>query len=137
MLKDFTFWETLKVGGPVMVLLVLCSIVSVAIILEHLKQGDDKKALRACKEAAMPFASVVGAGLEAFPLDEKEIVEAMERETIIEINNFVKQCFCPLFYFLKTVLISLSIFPFFQFPLPAFVYIFRLLNTVFKRSHGL
>jgi len=109
MFKDFSIWEAVKIGGPVMYALIICSVVSVAIILERIVyfyrrscvpriafmrsireqfgKGDVKNALMVCKDVLTPFAHVVGIGLNSSHLDEKEITDAMEREIIIEIYN--------------------------------------------------
>ena len=109
MFKNFTLWQAIKIGGPVMYLLVFCSILSIAVIFERLfhywrrslvsraafmrsikedmDKGGVKKALTVCKNVSTPFAFVVAAGLNASHLDEKEISDAMEREIIIEVSE--------------------------------------------------
>ena len=109
MFQNFNLWQAIKIGGPITYLLIVCSIISVAVILERfycyyvrshisrtrfmkhireqLEYADIKKVLTTCHNAKTPFAAVVAAGLNAIHLDEKEITEAMERETLIQANS--------------------------------------------------
>src|SRR3989338_4296802 len=109
MIQNFNIWEAIKIGGPITYLLILCSIVSVAVILERLfyysmrsrisrvnfmkvireqlEKGDMKKALMICHSAKTPFAAVVTVGLNSSHLDEKEISDALEREITIQAND--------------------------------------------------
>lgn len=102
----FTFWQAIQIGGPVMYLLILCSIISIGVMLERflyyrkrsrvsravfiesikleLSKNDTKKALSICQETSTPFAAVVAAGLHASHLDENDINETCEREIIIQ-----------------------------------------------------
>lgn len=102
----FTFWQAIQIGGPVMYLLILCSIISIGVMLERflyyrkrsrvsrvvfiesikreLSKGDIKKASSICQETSAPFAAVAAAGLNASHLDEKDINDACEREIIIQ-----------------------------------------------------
>lgn len=113
MLENFSLWEAVKIGGPVMYFLMLCSIVSIAVILERffyyhrrslisraafmqtireqLSKGEIKKALMICKETATPFSSVVAVALNSPDLDEKEISDALERQIIIEANDLERR----------------------------------------------
>lgn len=99
-------WYLIKVGGVTMIVLLILSVVSVAIILERyifyrskaklkrknfmlrirqeLKNGGVKQALGICKNADAPFVQVVQAGLSFFDCSEKEISNNMERQVIIE-----------------------------------------------------
>jgi len=99
-------WHLIKIGGVTMVVLLILSVVSVAIILERyifyyfkaklkrkdfmlkirqvLKTGGVKAALEICKGADAPFVGVVHAGLSFFDCSEKEISNNMERQIIIE-----------------------------------------------------
>ena len=89
-----------------MVILLVLSVVSVAIILERyifyrrktrlkrsdfmpkirhaLKKSSVKSAAEICKNADAPFVRVVEAGLSFFDCSEKEISNNMERQVIIE-----------------------------------------------------
>lgn len=99
-------------GGITMYVLILCSVLSIAIIIERLiyyhrhsrvrredfmtdiKTQLDRDNMRhatsmcigMCKDAATPFASVVCAGLTAYGRGEKEISSNMERSIVIETN---------------------------------------------------
>jgi biopolymer transport protein ExbB len=112
MLKDLTLWQAIKIGGPVMYLLFLCSIVSIAIILERayfyfrrsrrvrsdfmktvrdqFERGNLDKAVSLCKDAFTPYSAVVAAGLGSWRLGLKEAAEAMEREIVIETSDLEK-----------------------------------------------
>lgn len=99
-------WQLIKVGGFTMVVLLVSSIVSIAIILERLiyyrnrsrlkresfmlkirkelKRAGVNQALEICEKSNTPFAQVTGAGLKFFDFHEKEISNNMERQIIIE-----------------------------------------------------
>ncbi len=98
----------LKSGGITIVVLVACSILSVAIILERLiyywrqsrvrrvdfmaqvralvKKGEVNRALEISKNTNAPFSRVVYAGLILQSGDEELISNVMQRQTTIEIN---------------------------------------------------
>lgn len=102
-------WYLIKIGGITMVVLLIMSVISVAIILERfifyrrkarlkrkdfmsgirqeLKKNDLKRALGLCQESNAPFAQVAYAGLSFFDCSEKEISNNMERQIIIETVN--------------------------------------------------
>ncbi|MDP2044556.1 MAG: MotA/TolQ/ExbB proton channel family protein [Candidatus Omnitrophota bacterium] len=99
-------WHLIKTGGVTMVVLLVLSIVSVAIILERfifyrnkarlkrkdfmlkirqeLKKRDLNRAMKICENSDAPFAKVAHAGLSFFDCSEKEISNNMERQIIIE-----------------------------------------------------
>ena len=99
-------WYLIKVGGVTMIVLLILSVVSVAIILERyifyrskaklkrknfmlrirqeLKKGGVSTAMEICKNSNAPFSQVVYAGLSFFDCGEKEISNNMERQIIIE-----------------------------------------------------
>jgi biopolymer transport protein ExbB len=101
-----SLWMVIHQGGFVMYILVLCSMISIAVILERviyykrrsqikraefmkqikkeLEKNYTKKALELCKEMDTPFSCVVHAGLTLHGHSERIISEAMERETVIE-----------------------------------------------------
>ncbi len=96
----------IKIGGVTMVILLVMSVVSFAIILERiifyrsksklkrkdfmlrvrqeLKKGGVNPAMKICKDSVAPFSHVVYAGLSFFDCSEKEISNNMERQVIIE-----------------------------------------------------
>ena len=100
-----TMWEILQTGGFTMYILLFCSLLSIAILLERilyyrklsksnraefmtrikraLKTGDVERAMEICKETDAPFSQVVSSGLELRGRPEKEISNAMEREITI------------------------------------------------------
>ncbi|MBU0548367.1 MAG: MotA/TolQ/ExbB proton channel family protein [Candidatus Omnitrophica bacterium] len=99
-------WHLIKIGGVTMVILLVMSVVSVAIILERvifyriksrlkrkdfmlrirqeIKKGGINPAMKICKDSDAPFSQVVYAGLNFFDCSEKEISNNMERQVIIE-----------------------------------------------------
>ena len=114
MFKDLNLLSAIKIGGPVMYLLVACSILSVAIIFERaycyyrrslvtresfmrrIREelaggGDFEKALTICRIVKSPFSSVVAAGLNVGAMDEKDVMDAMERATIVETIHLEKR----------------------------------------------
>jgi len=99
-------WHLIKIGGVTMVVLLVLSIISIAIILERfifyrkkarlkrkdfmltirqeLKKKDLNLAMKICEDSNAPFAQVTHAGLSFFDCGEKEISNNMERQIIIE-----------------------------------------------------
>lgn len=99
-------WHLIKIGGVTMVVLLVLSIISVAIILERfifyrkkarlkrndfmlkirqeIKKGSLNSAIEVCKSSNSPFAQVTYAGLSFFGSSEKEASNNMERQIIIE-----------------------------------------------------
>ncbi len=104
-----TIWEILQTGGFTMYILLFCSLLSIAILLERiiyyrklsktkraefmtrikraLKIGNVEKAMEICKDTDAPFSQVVFSGLELRGRPEKEISNAMEREITIETTK--------------------------------------------------
>ncbi|MGE5309005.1 MAG: MotA/TolQ/ExbB proton channel family protein [Deltaproteobacteria bacterium] len=99
-------WNVLKAGGVTIYVLLLCSLLSLTVIVERVlyyrkrsrvrradfmgqirsefaKHGADK-AKAVCHLTQAPFASVVLAGLDAKGAPDKEISDCMERQMIIE-----------------------------------------------------
>ncbi|MCX5706811.1 MAG: MotA/TolQ/ExbB proton channel family protein [Candidatus Omnitrophica bacterium] len=105
-------WQLLNIGGITMYILLACSVLSVAIILERcvyyrsrsrvkrkdfmlnvakeLERGEIKKALEVSKSANTPFAAVVYAGVSFHSHGEKEISNNMERQIVIETTTLEK-----------------------------------------------
>jgi biopolymer transport protein ExbB/TolQ len=101
-----TIWEILQTGGFTMYILLFCSLVSVAILLERilyyrklsktkrsefmerirkaLSGGNLERAMDICRDTRAPFSSVVHSGLEVRDHHGKEISGAMEREITVE-----------------------------------------------------
>ncbi len=104
-----TFLEVIQIGGFTMYILLFCSFLSIAILLERiiyyrkrsktnrtefmariaraLNGGSTEKAMGLCKETLAPFSNVVYSGLELSGHQEKEISNAMEREITIEVTK--------------------------------------------------
>lgn len=106
MFKGKTLWAIIHSGGFAMYILVLCSIVSLTVIIERLlfyrkqsrlkrtvfmadvrkalEKGLIARALEIIDKADAPFARVAHAGIVLHDKDAKIISEAMEREITIE-----------------------------------------------------
>jgi biopolymer transport protein ExbB len=105
-------WQLIRVGGFTMYVLLSCSVISLAIIVERymyfrrrsrikrtdfmqmvkreVSSGDIKQALAICRKHDIPSANVVHAGLTFYGHDEKEISNNMEREILIETMTLEK-----------------------------------------------
>lgn len=112
MFQDKNIFEIIHAGGFTMYVLVLCSIVSIAVIIERLwyfkrrssvsrldliehirKESKGSKPIAAidfCRNTDTPSAKVALAGLNLFGHDEKVIANAMEREITIETLKLEK-----------------------------------------------
>ncbi len=104
-----TFWQLFRAGGFTMYLLMACSVVSLAIIVERIvyyrsrftmnrlefmkqisqaiEKGNIHHAIELCRKTKASFASVVLAGLSLHGHNEVVITNAMEREVIIETGK--------------------------------------------------
>ncbi len=105
--------QLIKSGGFTMLVLLACSVISIAIIVQRclyyhsrsrikrkdfmdmikkeFEKGGAKQALEICKLHDTPFSSVVHAGLTFAGHNEKEISNNMEREIVVEtttLENF-------------------------------------------------
>ena len=100
--------QLIMAGGFTLVILAMCSIISIAVILERcfyymsisgvkrkdlmqrigngLKNNNIEEAVNECKKTNTPFSKVACAGLSFYGHDEKEISNNMERAIIIETN---------------------------------------------------
>ncbi len=109
MFEGKTALEIFQIGGFTMYILLFCSFVSIAILLERifyyrrlsrmkrrefmlkikrvLKNGDIERAIEISKDTYAPFANVVHSGLELHERGGKEISNAMEREITIETTK--------------------------------------------------
>lgn len=110
-------FQLISNGGVTMYVLILCSVVSIAIIIERVLYYHRRSRVRRedfmvdiknqmdrdnprhamsmsigmCKDAGTPFANVVCAGLTAYGRGDKEIASNMERSIVIEtgiLNRF-------------------------------------------------
>lgn len=106
MFKGVPILEIIKAGGLAMYILLLCSVVSCAVIVERftyyrkrsrikreqfmgkirkeLAKGDIAKSQLLAKETDTPFAKVAQSGLILAGHSEKAVSEAMEREVVIQ-----------------------------------------------------
>ena len=106
MFKGKTIFQIIQLGGVTMYILILCSVISLAVIFERfiyfrrqsrvkrvklmdevrreLTRGHAAKAMQACTDIDAPFARVAQAGIHLAGHHEKAISEAMEREIVIE-----------------------------------------------------
>ena len=106
-------FQLIKAGGITMYPLIICSILSMAIIIERviyyyrlsrirredfmmdiknqLKRDNLRHAVSMCmgmcKDVSAPFANVIWAGLNAFGREEKEVLNSMERSITIETGK--------------------------------------------------
>jgi biopolymer transport protein ExbB len=103
-----TLYQLIMAGGFTIVILVGCSILSLAVIIERyiyfmkrsrakradfmvhirreLKKGNVEHAIKICKSIDSPVSNVVNAGLSFADHAEKEISNNMERAIVIETN---------------------------------------------------
>jgi biopolymer transport protein ExbB len=104
-----TLLQILSMGGFTMWVLLLCSVLSLGVIIdrlasfwkkarvrrspfmdrirEELKKKDFERAIELCHEAEAPFAKVVCAGLEKAGRSEKLLAGVMERQITIEVGK--------------------------------------------------
>ncbi len=103
-----TILQLITAGGVTIIILVFCSILSIAVIMEkwlyyfkrsrvkradfmknirnELKKGNIEDALKICKRSNTPFSEVVYAGINFAGHSEKEISNNMERAIVVETN---------------------------------------------------
>jgi biopolymer transport protein ExbB len=106
MFEGKSILEIFRLGGFTMYILLLCSVVSIAVILERVQsyyvksklkrsqfmpkvlaeigKGSVDGAIRLCEKESAPFCSVVKMGLKKYGHDEKAISGAMEREIMLQ-----------------------------------------------------
>ncbi len=104
-----TFLEIVQIGGFTMYVLLFCSFLSIAILIERIlyyrkrsktnraefmarvaravNSGGVEKAMELCRNTPAPFSNVVYSGLELSGRQEKEISNAMEREITMEVSK--------------------------------------------------
>ncbi|HPM42548.1 MAG TPA: MotA/TolQ/ExbB proton channel family protein [Candidatus Omnitrophota bacterium] len=107
-----TLLELISTGGFTMVILALCSLISLGIIIERYRyyhkrskakrqdfmsnvkremdRGELNHALRVCETTDTPFAKVAHAGLSLHGHPEREISNNMDRAAIVE-NNLLER----------------------------------------------
>ena len=104
-----TLLQVLAMGGFTMYLLLLCSVLSLAVIIDRLtsfwrksrvqrdafmdrikdelRKKDMERAIEICRDLEAPFAMVVRAGLEKAGRTEKQISGVMERQIAMEVGK--------------------------------------------------
>jgi len=109
MFEGKTFLDILGLGGPTMVILILCSLLSITIFLERMfyyrkqsrisrydfmtglgaaiREKNVEKARGIAKETQTPCARVVEAGLKEYGRSEKAVTGAMERIIVDETRK--------------------------------------------------
>lgn len=107
MFEGKSIFDIINMGGATMYVLILCSVVSLTIILERifhfreksklsqisfmmavreaLAAKDAKQAIALCETERVPIANVARAGLTAEG-DEKAVMNAMNRQIAVEVN---------------------------------------------------
>ncbi len=110
-LYKMSLWQAFLAGGPLMWPILLCSIFSLAIIIEkflHLhkikidtqeflntildkmKRHQVKEALEACDKTASPISRILKAGILKYDRPRPQIVEAIEDASLYEIPGIEK-----------------------------------------------
>ncbi|MGD0727722.1 MAG: hypothetical protein ABSB63_19390, partial [Spirochaetia bacterium] len=104
-----TLLQVLSMGGFTMYILLLCSVLSLGVIIdrlasywrksrvqraafmdrirEELKKKDLERAIEICRDLEAPFAKVALAGLEKAGRTEKLITGVMERQITMEVGK--------------------------------------------------
>jgi biopolymer transport protein ExbB len=111
MFEGKTLWQVFNMGGFTMYILLLCSVVSIAVILNRLinyyfksvdrnkfmarvrseiEKKDFDRAMKICQSSAAPVSAVVLAGIRKNGHDEKTIISAMDREIMQETVKLEK-----------------------------------------------
>lgn len=112
MFQGMSIIQILMLGGFTMLILIICSILSIGVILERvfyfwknsrikrahfmeslkllLVKNDVQAALASCDEAKTPFARVVKTGLSNLGKTKEKVQNAMERQTNLEIKELEK-----------------------------------------------
>jgi biopolymer transport protein ExbB len=104
-----TLFEVLSMGGFTMYVLLLCSVLSLGVIIDRLatywrksrvqraqfmdrikdelRKKDLERAIELCRESDAPFAKVALAGLEKAGRTEKLVAGVMERQITVEVGK--------------------------------------------------
>lgn len=111
-INEISPWQLFLLGGPIMWVILLCSIFAVAIVIERffyyssiqinisllketifeaLKRKNHQEALLVCEGTRSPIARVLKAGLLKYGSSKEEIVEAMNESAQIEIPRLEKR----------------------------------------------
>lgn len=112
MLEGKSFFQIMQMGGFTLLVLFLCSVVSVAIILERviafrnnsrvkradfmaklrelLKNRNTEAAIMLCDNTHAPYARVVKSGIQSGSFDPVKIMNSMDRQISVEVNELEK-----------------------------------------------
>lgn len=112
MLEGKNIFQIFQMGGYTLLVLFLCSVLSVAVILERvitfrnnsktrrdefmarlrelMKNRNTEAALMLCENTKTPFARVVRTGLQTNSYDPVKIMNAMDRQISSEVNSLEK-----------------------------------------------
>jgi biopolymer transport protein ExbB len=103
---EMNVWSLIKLGGPVMIPILLCSVFALGIVIEklmyfayiktnvlnlkrrvfdHLKNNRIKEAIDVCNVNSSPVAKILRAGILKFGASRDEIKENMEDVSLFEI----------------------------------------------------
>jgi len=107
-----SIWQVFSAGGPMMWVILFCSIIALAIILEKfwqlhninintkqfldrirekIKRRQIKEALEVCDGAKSPLANILKAGILKYDRPRSQIVEAIEDSSLYEIPKIEKK----------------------------------------------
>ena len=109
MFEGRNLWQIFNMGGFTMYILLICSVISIAVMIERItgyyrkskinmfefmsvirgeaEKGDINQAIRICESNVCPVSSIVHAGLKKNKHPVQEIENAMNREIMIETEK--------------------------------------------------
>ncbi|MFH1413852.1 MAG: MotA/TolQ/ExbB proton channel family protein [Candidatus Omnitrophota bacterium] len=111
-LYKMSIWQIFSAGGPMMWVILFCSIIALAIILEKfwqlhninintqqfldkirekIKRRQIKEALEVCDGAKSPLANILKAGILKYDRPRAQIIEAIEDSSLYEIPKIEKR----------------------------------------------
>ncbi|MCB9748257.1 MAG: MotA/TolQ/ExbB proton channel family protein [Candidatus Omnitrophica bacterium] len=103
---ELNLWQLILTGGPIMIPILICSLFSLAIIIEkfyyytaiktdvlslkknifdQIKNNKIKEAIKLCDENRSPIAKILRAGIAKFGADRDEIKQSIEDVSLYEI----------------------------------------------------
>lgn len=98
-------------GGPVMILIMLCSVIGLAILIERIRFYKRSKtnaanfmkkvkialttknfvdAMRLCREENTPLANVIAAGIDHLDLTKENLLDVMRAEAMLQMKKYEK-----------------------------------------------
>jgi biopolymer transport protein ExbB len=108
-MKQFFIVDIFVNGGPVMYLIMFCSVVALAILIERIRfysrnnvNGNNlmkrvraainthhfTDAMRICREDASPFANVIAAGIDHLDYKKDDLLDVMRHEAMIQVKKY-------------------------------------------------